>query len=160
MRDPKEVLSAHKLKVTPQRIAVLEALYELKDHPTADRIIDRVKIRHPHIAGGTVYRTLDSLAQKGIIQRVKSDRDVIRFDEVMQPHHHYYCTDSDEILDYFDNGLTDLLSDYFRQHGLPGFSIEDIRVQVSGRFKPKEGETESANCQEISNKDITLKNTQ
>ncbi|MDZ7623838.1 MAG: transcriptional repressor [Ignavibacteriaceae bacterium] len=46
------------LKVTPQRIAVLEALNSIKDHPTADKIKEYVVKNHPNIAVGTIYKTL------------------------------------------------------------------------------------------------------
>ena len=37
------------LKVTPQRIAVLEALNNLRDHPTADKIKEYVVKNHTQI---------------------------------------------------------------------------------------------------------------
>ena len=48
------------LKVTPQRIGVLEAIYTLRNHPTAEQIIDFIHDKYPSIAIGTVYKTLDT----------------------------------------------------------------------------------------------------
>jgi len=42
------------LKVTPQRIAIMEAIIQLKNHPTADNIIDYIRNYHPNIATATV----------------------------------------------------------------------------------------------------------
>jgi len=38
------------LKITPQRIAVLEAVLKLRNHPTAENVIDFIKTNHPNIA--------------------------------------------------------------------------------------------------------------
>ena len=48
------------LRVTPQRIAIYEAVLKLNNHPTADDIAAFIKIDHPNIATGTVYKVLDS----------------------------------------------------------------------------------------------------
>ena len=58
-------LQNHNLKVTPQRTAVLEALNNLKDHPTADNIKEYVVRNHPNIAVGTIYKTLETFVEKG-----------------------------------------------------------------------------------------------
>ena len=47
------------LKVTPQRIAILEAIIKLNNHPTADNIIDYIRNYHPNIATATVYKVLE-----------------------------------------------------------------------------------------------------
>ena len=49
------------LKVTPQRIAILEAIIKLNNHPTAENIIDYIRNNHPNIATATVYKVLDAL---------------------------------------------------------------------------------------------------
>jgi Fur family transcriptional regulator, peroxide stress response regulator len=122
------------LKVTPQRIAVLDALMKLDNHPTADKIIEYVRKSHPHIAVGTVYKVLETLSDKKIIRKVKTDRDVMKYDAVPDSHHHLYCSESDKIRDYFDDKLDGIIKDYFRKKKIPGFKIEDIKLQINGKF--------------------------
>ena len=50
----REQLKQKGLKITPQRVAIFEALAKLKNHPTADNIIDYIKVNHPNISVGTV----------------------------------------------------------------------------------------------------------
>jgi len=38
------------LKVTPQRIAVLEAILEMSNHPTVENIIDSIRKEQPNIS--------------------------------------------------------------------------------------------------------------
>lgn len=130
----KDVLQSMGLKITPQRIAVLEAMNSLTDHPTAESIIDYIRRNHPNIAVGTVYKTLETFVEKGIIKKVKTERDVMRYDSILEKHHHLYCIESDRIDDYYDPELNDLLEDYFNKKDIPNFKIDDIKLQITGKF--------------------------
>jgi Fur family peroxide stress response transcriptional regulator len=133
----RELLKEYDLKITPQRIAVLDAMNSLKDHPTAECIIEYIRKNHPNIAIGTVYKTLDTFAEKGIIKRVKTDRDVMRYDAITSNHHHLYCIETDRIKDYEDEELTQILNEYFINKRIPSFNIEEIKLQITGKFTDK-----------------------
>ncbi|MGA3014641.1 MAG: transcriptional repressor [Bacteroidales bacterium] len=123
------------LKVTPQRIAIMEAVMMLNNHPTAENIFEFIKERHPNIASGTVYKVLETLVDKKLINKVKTDRDIMRYDAVFEKHHHLYSAESDRIEDYFDDNLNQILTDYFKKHNIPEFEIEEIKLQIIGNFK-------------------------
>ena len=127
-------LSQAGLKITPQRIAVLEAVIELRNHPTAENVIDFIKTNHPNIAAGTVYKTLETFVAKGLIKKVKTDRDIMRYDAMTDPHHHLYCSSSDRIEDFMDPELLRIIEKYFETHKIPNFKIEDIKLQIIGEF--------------------------
>lgn len=120
------------LKVTPQRIAVLDALERLNNHPSADQIIAYIKTNHPHIAAGTVYKTLLTFAEKGLIKKVTTEKDIMRFDGILERHHHIYDKNTDTIRDYFDEELNTLLESYFKNKAIPHFNIEEIKLQIIG----------------------------
>jgi Fur family transcriptional regulator, peroxide stress response regulator len=127
-----------RLKVTPQRIAILEAIVRLNNHPTADNIIDYIRKNHPNIATATVYKVLDALVANELIQKVKTDLDIMRYDALMERHHHIYFSNSDKIEDYYDNELNEILEKYFGKKKIPDFMIEDIKLQIIGKYiKPK-----------------------
>lgn len=127
-------LSEKGLKVTPQRIAILEAIVKLSNHPTADNIIEYIRKNHPNIATATVYKVLDALVANHLIKKVKTEKDIMRYDAVMENHHHLYCSDSDRIEDYNDIELNELLEKYFESKGITDFKIEDIKLQIIGQF--------------------------
>jgi len=104
------------LRVTPQRLAILEAIIMLNNHPTADNIIDFIKVHHPNIATGTVYKVLDALVENKLINKVKTDKDIMRYDAIMENHHHLYSTESNRIEDYFNDDVNKLLSDYLKKN--------------------------------------------
>lgn len=122
------------LRVTPQRLAVYEAVDVLHDHPTAEEVSQYIRKKHPEIALGTIYKTLETLAEKAILRRVKTDSGLLRYDAIDDRHHHIYCTHCDRIEDYYDAGLTKMLYDYFEIHRIPGFRIEDIKLQIVGKY--------------------------
>ncbi|MCX7743966.1 MAG: transcriptional repressor [Flavobacteriales bacterium] len=141
MNSPKEYiyeqLKQKGLKITPQRIAIYEAVIELKNHPTAEDIINYIKKKHPNISVGTVYKVLDSLVENQLVKKVKNEQDIMRYDAIMKKHHHLYCSETDKIEDYEDPELDKLLTEYFSRKKIKGFKIEDITLQISGQFNSK-----------------------
>jgi Fur family peroxide stress response transcriptional regulator len=122
------------LKVTPQRIAILEAIIKLNNHPTAENIIVYIRNNHPNIATATVYKVLDALVANELIKKVKTERDVMRYDAVMESHHHLYCSESDRIEDFVDTELNEMIEKYFEKKKIPDFKIEDVKLQIIGKF--------------------------
>ena len=125
------------LKVTPQRITIFEAIVKLNNHPTAENVIDYIRTNHPNIATATVYKVLDALVENGLIKKVKTDKDIMRYDAFLEKHHHLYSSDTDRIEDYMDDELNDILEKHFEKKGIPDFKIEDIKLQIIGKFIKK-----------------------
>ncbi len=122
------------LKVTPQRLAVLDALKNGMNHPTADQIIAFVKQNNPNIATGTIYKILETFVKQGMVKKVKTENDVMRYDAILETHHHLYSSDSNRIDDYYDQELNDIIQDYFANKNIPDFEIEDFKLQIIGKF--------------------------
>ncbi|MDP3437060.1 MAG: transcriptional repressor [Bacteroidales bacterium] len=133
-KNYREILSQAGLKITPQRVAVLESFEVLQKHPSADQIIAQVRSKSADIATGTIYNILDTLVNKKIICRVKTDRDVMKYDAVSDKHHHLYCSQSETISDYYDNELNLILENYFRDKEIENFRVEDVKLQIVGKF--------------------------
>ncbi len=134
LNDYKLQLKSKGLKVTPQRMAVLEAVDVLHDHPTAEEVGRFIRKKYPNIATGTIYKTLDTLAEKDILNRVKTDNGLLRYDAIRDMHHHLYCLQTERIEDYYDSELTEIINQYFEKKEIPNFKIEDIKLQIMGRF--------------------------
>jgi Fur family transcriptional regulator, peroxide stress response regulator len=134
MHEIQQILSEKGLRITPQRVAVMDALGVLTNHPSADRIIEYIRLHYPNIAVGTIYRTLETFVEKGIVRMVKTERDSMRYDVIQSPHHHLYCVESDRIEDFEDAKLNQLLEEYFASLAIPGFEVKDIKLQIVGTF--------------------------
>ncbi|HEX4208852.1 MAG TPA: transcriptional repressor [Candidatus Binataceae bacterium] len=93
------------LAVTPQRLAIIEALVASVDHPRAEQIFDKVRRRHPHISLATVHRTLETLCAIGEARKVTMLYDSARYDGNLEPHHHVVCVKCRSIRDVAINRL-------------------------------------------------------
>jgi Fur family peroxide stress response transcriptional regulator len=122
------------LKVTPQRMRVMEAVYKLGNHPTTENIINYIRKTDPNVSLGTVYKVLETLVENDLIKRVKTDKGMMRYDGDLNNHHHIYCKKCDYIEDYVDEELDKLLKDFFEKNKIDNFSIEDITVNINGKF--------------------------
>jgi len=134
MHNINKILNDANLKVTPQRVAVINALFQLKNHPTAERIISFLSKKFPHIAIGTVYKILDLLVQKEIVKKVLTENDIMRYDVINDKHHHLYCSETDRIEDYYDEELHKMIENYFKKKNIPDFKMQNFKLQICGKF--------------------------
>ena len=130
----REQLKEKGLKVTPQRVAIYEAIVKSKNHPTAENVIEYIKANHPNISVGTVYKVLDSLVENELLKKVKTEKDIMRYDAVLSNHHHLYCSETDRIEDYDDEKLNKLINEYFKKNKIKNFKVQDIKLQITGQF--------------------------
>lgn len=87
------------LKLTPQRLAILDYLRDNLEHPSAEDIYKAILERFPTMSFATVYNTLETLREKEAIQELTIDPRKKRFDPNPRPHHHLICNRCKKILD-------------------------------------------------------------
>lgn len=113
------------LKLTPQRMAVVEILEGNTSHPSANMIYHEVKKKYPMISFATVYKTLKVLAEVDEIQQLKIVEDKVNFDPNIEPHDHFYCRKCRGIKDIFPDKKMDLKE-------INGHLIEKYQVYFYG----------------------------
>lgn len=126
------MLSKAGLKVTPQRIAVLRAIMGRVDHPTAEQLYGKLSKSHPGITQATIYNILDNLVEHGIITRVFTPEGKQRFDPITTNHGHIYCHKSQEIVDFHDQELDELITTYLKKRKINNLRIKNISLFISG----------------------------
>ncbi len=87
-----EALRSSGFRLTTQRLEVVREVASTDAHPDADRVFRAVRERIPTISLDTVYRTLGTLADLGLVNRVLGERGTARFDANTSHHHHFVCT--------------------------------------------------------------------
>lgn len=87
------------IKLTPQRLAIMEYLEGNKSHPSAAEIYSAVSKKYPTMSFATVYNTLQTLREKGRILELSIDSGKMRFDPNTKPHHHLICVQCKNISD-------------------------------------------------------------
>lgn len=115
--------------LTVQRRVVLQCLIARSDHPTPDDVYADVVGRLPGISRGTVYRTLDTLAELGLIVRVSHPGSIYRYDAYAARHHHLVCEKCGAMRDLTDPGLDAIKVPKLAQQG---FRVKDFSVHFRG----------------------------
>lgn len=84
---------------TIQRKLVLEAVLNMKNHPTAEDVYQEISKTHKSISRGTVYRNLNMLVEDGQISKVSLYDGADRFDYQLDKHNHVKCTVCNKLFD-------------------------------------------------------------
>ncbi len=88
------------LKVTHQRSEIYRLLLHEQDHPSAETLYKRLLVILPSISLDTVYRTLATLEQHGLVARIQTAESQARFEAVHGPHHHLICSRCKKVMDF------------------------------------------------------------
>ncbi|MCL1942910.1 MAG: transcriptional repressor [Candidatus Azobacteroides sp.] len=136
LNDIRQIFSSNGIKITPQRIAVYQALMRLK-HPGVEEVVEEVHKTFLTITVSTVYNVLEFLCEKNIIAKVRTSSGRMRYENHCQPHHHIYDEEKDVLTDYYDEELNALLKDYFDKKQIPGWEISDCQLYISGKYLRK-----------------------
>jgi Fur family peroxide stress response transcriptional regulator len=88
------------LKITPQRMAVYQALLESTEHPSAEVVFRQIRARFSSISLDTVNRTLLTLSDIGAAFVVEGSGDAKRFDANLKNHQHFKCVKCKRIIDF------------------------------------------------------------
>lgn len=121
-------LKARGLRMTPQRMEILQLLQTLS-HPTAEQLYAKIRERFPFVSQATVYNTLKTLKELGIVEELESGPRIHRYEMAGERHCHFVCNVCGEIFD-----LEAETPEWFRhlpaRHG--DFQIEECRMELSG----------------------------
>jgi Fur family peroxide stress response transcriptional regulator len=117
------------LVLTPQRRAILRAVLDADDHPSADRVHAALARRRVRASRATVFRTLETFARLGLITKACHPGSSVRYDRRLDRHHHLVCLACDRVVDIEDARLDALPVPDTRRFG---FTISDFKVQLRG----------------------------
>ncbi|MGF1445839.1 MAG: Fur family transcriptional regulator [Pikeienuella sp.] len=106
------------IRLTRQRMALLQVLDEADDHPDANELHRRAQQVDASVSLATVYRTLSVLEDKGIVQRHAFQGAPARFETADTPHHdHIIDIESDEVVEFTSPEIERLQKEIARAHG-------------------------------------------
>lgn len=118
----------HKAGVRPsaQRLAILRNVAQRRTHPTAEEILHDLSDEYPTMSRTTVYNSLRTLTDAGLLRELELESGNRRFDFAPQPHHgHLRCRRCGRIFDMpLPVGL--------ELPSAPGFCIDSIDIFFRG----------------------------
>jgi Fe2+ or Zn2+ uptake regulation protein len=114
-----EALRAAGLRLTPQRLAIVQCLADDETHPTAQDLYERLHGRFPTMSVATVYNTLSALGSIGSCRELDMGGPS-RFDPNVTPHDHAVCDRCGAIRDVQLEAAAE------RARPLPGFRVARV----------------------------------
>lgn len=124
-----EALRAKGFRLTHQRLEVAREIARSDTHPDVETIYQGVQERVPTISLDTVYRTVATLAELGLVTRVDATAGAMRYDANLDRHHHFVCTRCGLIRDVYSLALDDIEAPE-ETAGLG--TVESVKVQLRG----------------------------
>ena len=117
-----EYLKRNKLRVTPERLQVLDAAMRSESHFDADQLFLDLKKRGCKVSRATVYNTLEKLRDSGILVQYRFEARLARYEVAFanQPHHHVICRSCGTIEEFVDKRVDRMARDAaaYLQHEL------------------------------------------
>lgn len=118
-------------RLTVQRAAIWDVLAAEPDlHLTAEEVAERVRARLPQVNPSTVYRTLDTLVEEGLVVRTDLGADRAYFEPTHEHrHHHLVCESCGTVRHVHDEALESLGDRLARSSG---FRLGDRELTLFG----------------------------
>ena len=110
MQQIKELVNSLReegFRITPQRIAIVEYLLKTDDHPSAEHIHKIIQKKYPMVSLSTVYKTLDLLREKKLVNEIKVEGEA-RFDAHTDEHINLVCMNCGKIDDIDEDSLKEI----------------------------------------------------
>ena len=122
------------LKMTVQRMAILNYLEKSNEHPSAEMVYGYIQQKYPTVTLSTVYNTLEKFVEKGIIAKVFTLQGKARYDARLEKHHHLFEKKTGKIIDIFDEDLNTTLSEYIKNNTSENIKIDDFEINFIGEI--------------------------
>jgi Fur family ferric uptake transcriptional regulator len=131
-------LRAASIRVTRQRLAIIEVLAETDDHPDANAIFHRAFAKDASLSLSTVYRTMRILEQSGTIHRHAFEDGRARFEDAGLEHHdHLIDVETGRVIEFRSEKIEQLQAEIARELG---YDIVRHKLELYGvKRKPRRG---------------------
>lgn len=127
-----DYLQRHKLRVTPQRRAIIDTVFSTEEHFTADQLLAWSRRRDKSVSRATVYRTLPLLTASGLVREMDFGRDYKFYDPNYADHpdhNHIICQDCDTIVEFDCDQIKQVEGEMCEKLG---FAVKTHRLQITG----------------------------
>jgi len=119
-------LKNNNIRLSHQRLKVLEYLHRNRIHPTVEQIYNGLLDDIPTLSKTTIYNTLNTLIEAGLVKIINIEDNEARYDIITDEHGHFKCKACGNIYDF------EVDMDSFEIKGLNGFKIHNRDMYFSG----------------------------
>lgn len=138
-------LHGQKLKFTPERAMILDAVLRQTALFEADQLLDELKKLGYRASRATAYRTLVHLQDAGILKQVFFDNKQSYYEVIAgrQAHDYLICVETGRVVEFASDRLRKLRDEICREHGFDPlshqFHIFGISPEAQKAAKSREG---------------------
>ncbi len=129
----REYLATKGLRLTRERIIIIEEVFASHEHFDAEQLIGRLAQRTDgtRVSRSTIYRSLLQLEEAGLIRKVarQDDRDVFEHDYGYPQHDHLICSKCGTLIEFQADAIAQVLREVASRHG---FRMDGHRLEVTG----------------------------
>lgn len=126
MDDITAKLKNNNIRLSHQRLKVLDYLNHNRIHPTVEQIYHDLHEDIPTLSKTTIYNTLNTLAEAGLVKVITIEGHEARYDINTDVHGHFKCRACGNIYDFEVN------MDLLETVGLNGFQIDNRDIYFTG----------------------------
>lgn len=127
-----DFLARKNLRITSQRQAIIDTVFNTDQHFTAEQLLDWSRARDQSVSRATVYRTLPLLTESGLVREMDFGKDYKFYDPnyADHPNHsHIICQDCERIVEFESDKISKIESEISQKLG---FSVKSQRLQITG----------------------------
>ena len=128
-----EFLDGKNLRLTSQRQAIIDTVFNTEEHFTAEQLLEWSRERDKSVSRATVYRTLPLLTESGLVREMDFGKDYKFYDPNYADHpnhNHIICQDCEKIVEFESDKISKIEDEI--SHRL-GFEVKSQRLQITAR---------------------------
>lgn len=126
-QDEKTLIEQSGLTATYQRILILHYILFIADHPSAEDVMSWLKENCPKVSAATVYNTLNTFVEKGIIKSFNlPGSKTIHYDKNTEHHYHLIDMETGDLTD-LDESALDVIPK------IKDFEIQKVDIFIYGK---------------------------
>ncbi len=100
INELKNILQDNNIRLSHQRLLILDYLVDNNNHPSAEKIYTDLKEIDPVISQATVYNTLNLFSDKNIVRELDFNMVSKRYEFSNKSHGHFICEECETIIDF------------------------------------------------------------
>ena len=94
------------IRMTGQRRIIIKVLENSKDHPDVETLFERANKINNKVSIATVYRTVRTLQNAGILEKLEFNDGRSRFEDAVRKHHdHLIDLDTGKVIEFIDEEI-------------------------------------------------------